>query len=93
MSDEELANLSITLCHQTIYMLSKLLNTQQERFVENGGIKERMYAARTGYRKMYDEELAALKKENASLRQRITQLEEYIANLEREESEESEYSE
>lgn len=50
MSDEELANLAITLIHQAIYMLHRLLETMQERFVAEGGIKERMFQARINYR-------------------------------------------
>ena len=50
MNDEEIANLCITLIHQVMYMLHKLLITMQERFVTEGGIKERMYQARVNYR-------------------------------------------
>jgi four helix bundle suffix protein len=75
MNAEEMANLCITACHQCIYMLSQLGKTQQNRFVEQGGIKERMYAARTGYRQQQDEETARLRTENAALKQRIAELE------------------
>lgn len=81
MSDEELANLCITLCHQTIYMLIQLLKTLQERFVTQGGIKERMHNARTGYREEQTQELNTLRQENIELRQQIAQLEEYIRTL------------
>ena len=50
MNDEEIANLSITLIHQAMYMLHKLLLTMQDRFVREGGIKERMYNSRVQYR-------------------------------------------
>ena len=50
MNDEEIANLSITLIHQAIYMLHKLLITMQDRFVKEGGIKERMFQSRINYR-------------------------------------------
>ena len=50
MNDEEIANLSITLIHQAIYMLHKLLITMQNRFVTEGGIKERMFQSRITYR-------------------------------------------
>lgn len=43
MSDEELANLCITLCHQSIYMLTRLIRIRQERFITQGGDKG-MYA-------------------------------------------------
>ena len=51
MSNEELANLGITLIHQATYMLRRLIERQQEViFVENGGIRERMSRARRSYR-------------------------------------------
>lgn len=50
LNEEELANLSITLIHQAIYMLHKLLEHQQERFVTQGGIREQMLHARLNYR-------------------------------------------
>ena len=50
MNDEEIANLCITLIHQAIYMLYKLLETMQDRFVKEGGIKERMFKTRVEYR-------------------------------------------
>ena len=50
MNEEEIANLSITLIHQASYMLQRLLETMQDRFVKEGGIKERMLHARLDYR-------------------------------------------
>jgi four helix bundle suffix protein len=50
MNDEEIANLCITLIHQAIFMLHKLLETMQNRFVTEGGIKELMYQSRSNYR-------------------------------------------
>ena len=50
MNDEEIANLCITLIHQAMYMLHKLLITMQNRFVKEGGIKERMFQSRLNYR-------------------------------------------
>ena len=54
MNDEEIANLCITLIHQAMYMLHRLLVTMQNRFVTEGGIKERMYQSRTSYRNASD---------------------------------------
>ena len=50
MNDEEMANMALTLCHQTDKMMCTYIEKLEERFVKEGGIKERMYAARTGYR-------------------------------------------
>lgn len=47
---DEFCNLCITLINQTTYMLRKLLERQQQQFIENGGIKELMYRARVEYR-------------------------------------------
>ena len=67
-NDEEMANIALTLCHMTDTMLNHHLKTLEKEFVEQGGIKERMYAARTGYRQQQDAELAALRTDNARLR-------------------------
>ena len=82
MTDEEYANLLLTLCHQTDKMMCAYLRKLEERFVTEGGIKERMYAARTGYRhaqdartKQLEAENNALKAENAELKARIVELE------------------
>lgn len=45
-SAETIANIAITLIHQTDYLLQRLLEHQQENFLKNGGIKEQMYNAR-----------------------------------------------
>ena len=45
-NDEALANLCITLIHQTSFLLYRLLEKQEKNFLKEGGIKERMYQAR-----------------------------------------------
>ncbi len=50
LSPEELCNLAITLIKQTQYLLSRLLESQQRRFLQNGGIREQMTRARLNYR-------------------------------------------
>lgn len=45
-NDEALANLCITLIHQTSFLLYRLLGKQEKNFLKEGGIKERMYQAR-----------------------------------------------
>ncbi|MDE6791844.1 MAG: four helix bundle suffix domain-containing protein [Muribaculaceae bacterium] len=47
---EEFCNLAITLIRQTQYLLDKLLESQQRRFLESGGIREAMSRARREYR-------------------------------------------
>lgn len=50
MNVEEFCNLCITLINQATFMLRRLLERQQQQFLENGGIREQMYRARTEYR-------------------------------------------
>ncbi len=50
LNDEELANLCITLIHQATYMLRRLIEKQQQQFLEEGGIREQMFRARQQYR-------------------------------------------
>ena len=73
-SDEELANCANTLCHMVDRMMATHLAKKEMDFTENGGIRERMTAARLGRRKTQNEEIAALKAENASLRREIAML-------------------
>lgn len=47
---ETIANIAITLIHQTDVFLRKLIDRLQTDFVKNGGIKEQMYKARIDYR-------------------------------------------
>ena len=60
-SDEEAANCAVTLCHMVDKMLTTTLEKKQADFTENGGIRERMTAARLGRRQTQNEEIAALK--------------------------------
>ncbi len=71
MSDEEIANLCITLIHQAMSMLHSLLSTMQKRFVTEGGIKERMHKARTGYRQQQDSRLEELERTVPVLQQQL----------------------
>ena len=73
-NDEEMANTALTLCYQTDSMLNKELLKLEKEFVEQGGIKERMHAARTGYRQEQDEELNNLRQEVPQLKAEITRL-------------------
>ena len=81
MNDEEMANLLLTLCHQTDKMMCAYLEKLEHRFVTEGGIKERMHAARTGYRQEVDARLRALEAENLQLKARIKELEGLLGEL------------
>ena len=78
MSDEEMANMALTLCHQTDKMMCAYIEKLEKQFVTEGGIKERMYAARTGHRQEQDARMKALEAENAALKQRIAELEQNL---------------
>lgn len=75
-NDEELCNIALTLLHMTDKMMKTYLTALDKQFVTQGGIKERMYAARTGYRKGLDEELKRLREENKCLQNITTRLQE-----------------
>ena len=51
LTDEELANLCITLIHQATYMLRRLIERQEDQFLKEGGIREQMTKARVEYRR------------------------------------------
>lgn len=80
-SDETVANIAITLIHQTDVMLRRLIERLEKDFVEQGGIRERMTAARLGYREGQKTEIANLQQENERLRNRVKWLEEELAEL------------
>ena len=50
MNDEELANMAICLCHQVDKAMTKYIERKDREFTTEGGIRERMTAARIGQR-------------------------------------------
>ena len=73
-TDEEMANIGYTLCRMTDKMMCTYIEGLETQFVQEGGIKERMYAARTGYRQEQDARLIALEAENIRLKAEIERL-------------------
>ena len=76
MNDEELANMAICLCHQVDKALAKYIELRDREFTTEGGIRERMTAARLGQRETQRQtierltaEINALRQENARLKQ------------------------
>lgn len=53
-SDETICNIAITLIHQTDMLLWKYIERLQADFIQDGGIKEKMYKARTNYRSNHE---------------------------------------
>ena len=77
-SDEELANLTLTLCRQVDKMMTTYLEQLEQTFIEEGGIKERMTAARLGRRQTQNETIEAQAHEIEQLKERVKQLEEEL---------------
>lgn len=50
LNPEELCNLAITLINQAQYLLRRMMERQQRRFLEEGGIREQMTRARMARR-------------------------------------------
>ena len=68
---EEMANVGITLCYQVDTMMNKYMESLEHTFVTQGGIKERMHQARTGYRQQQDDRLNELEKSVPILQQQL----------------------
>ena len=80
-NDEEMANIALTLCHMVDRMMTTYEKQLEESFVTEGGIRERMTAARLGYRTNQKEEIARLKQELEMAKRRNAELEEEIKRL------------
>ena len=78
-TDEEMANCANTLCHMVDRMMASQMAKMAKDFEENGGIRERMTAARLGRRQTQNEEIASLKAENAALRREVERLKAQLA--------------
>jgi len=70
-TDEEFANCANTLCHMVDKMIATYLEKAEADFVENGGIRERMTAARLGRRQTQNEEIAELRAEVERLKREL----------------------
>ena len=79
-SDEEMANIGYTLCCQIDVMMNGYLTTLEERFRKEGGMKERMYRVRTGYRAEQDRKM---KEMEATIRWQADRIKELEAEVKR----------
>ena len=75
-----MANIGYTMCCQIDVMMNGYLATLENRFRKEGGIKERMYRVRTGYRAEQDGKMQEMVATIKWQEQRIKELE---AELER----------
>ena len=80
-SDEAIANITITLLHQFDNIIGAYIAHLEKTFVENGGIREQMTAARLGYRSEQKARIAELEAENRGLKARIAELEQKLREL------------
>ena len=78
MNDEELANMAVCLCHQVDKAMAKYIERKDREFTTEGGIRERMTAARLGQRETQRQiierqaaEITALRQENARLKEML----------------------
>jgi four helix bundle suffix protein len=77
-NDEEMANTALTLCHMVDKMMISYCKQLEQRFITEGGIRERMTAARLGYRNNQKEEIKRLKEELEAAKRRIAELEQQL---------------
>jgi four helix bundle suffix protein len=76
-NNEEMSNIALTLAHMVDTRLNHYLITLEKDFVSKGGIKERMYKARTNYRQDQDNQIQNLKNTIAEQQKEIA----YLRNL------------
>ena len=81
-TDEEMCNCALTLCHMIDRMMMTFLKRLEHEFITEGGIKERMYKARTGYRQQQDKQF---KQQAEQLRQQAELLKQQEQQLRQQE--------
>ena len=74
MNDEELANMAVCLCHQVDSALTKYIEKKDREFTTEGGIRERMTAARLEQRGSQKELISQQRKEIELLRAEVARL-------------------
>ncbi len=79
MNAEELANMAVCLCHQVDAGLAKYIERLDREFTTEGGIRERMTAARLGQRETQRQIIARLTAENEALRRENAALKKALA--------------
>ena len=87
-TDEEMVNVAICLCHMVDKAMTSFLAKRDREFVEEGGIRERMTAARLDMRATQkqiishqEQEIATLKAQNNSLTAQINSQKAQISSL------------
>lgn len=80
-TDEEAANIAITLCHLVDKMMTSYQKKKNDEFITEGGIRERMTAARLGYRTNQKDTIEKMKSEIEQLKKENEQLKAIIESL------------
>ena len=80
-TDEEMVNTAISLCHMVDKAMTTFIEKRDREFVEEGGVRERMTAARLDMRGTQKQIIAQHEQEIAALKARIASLEREIAVL------------
>lgn len=70
-NDEQMCNYAITLCHMIDVLMTKFMQQLEQKFITEGGIKERMHRARTHFREEQDNRLKALEAEVLQLKAQL----------------------
>lgn len=73
-TDEEMANCAICLCHMVDRAMTTFIEKRDREFVEQGGIRERMTAARLDRRGTQKDIIAAQEREIAALKAQVASL-------------------
>ena len=89
MNDEELANMAICLCHQVDKALESYIQKKDREFTTEGGISERMTAARLEQRLTQTQVIEKQQKEIENLCREIEALRNKLENLEKPENPEN----
>ncbi|MBR5686177.1 MAG: four helix bundle suffix domain-containing protein [Muribaculaceae bacterium] len=74
MNDDEMANMAICLCHQVDAALNKYIERKDREFTTQGGIRERMTAARLDQRSTQKEIIERQAQEISDLKEEIARL-------------------
>lgn len=80
-SDEEMCNTAICLCHMVDKALTTFIAKRDREFVEEGGIRERMTAARLDQRGTQKQIIAQQAAEIAQLKAQVASLQRELAKL------------
>lgn len=87
-TNEEMCNIGISLCRMVDKMIMTYQKKKEKEFIKEGGIRERMTAARLNYRNNQNQaleeanfQITVLQRENTELRKKITLLQKELAYL------------